>query len=148
MPDIFDNIGNFFRSIFQNGEEYTDEDGNKRFYDPDMQEAWEELDDYLNEDKTEKKQKAKTHTRSRAQQQADAIKKIEQEKLRQDYNTLKVKFGTSFSEVKKAYKKLVIQYHPDKHANDPKRFKMATEITQKINQAFQRIKNFEKKYAS
>ena len=67
------------------------------------------------------------------------------EKLREDYITLKVKFGSPFSEVKKSYKKLLTQYHPDKHTGNPKRLKMATEITQKINQSFQRIKVFEKK---
>jgi len=65
------------------------------------------------------------------------------EALRQDYAILKVRFDAPFEEVKKAHKNLLRQYHPDRFANDPARFKTATEIAQKINQAFQNIKAFE-----
>jgi len=47
--------------------------------------------------------------------------------------------------VKKSYKRLLRQYHPDKHAHDPEKLKTATEITQRINVAFARIETYENK---
>jgi DNA segregation ATPase FtsK/SpoIIIE-like protein len=142
MPDFFDRLGTFFKSIFSE-EDTVESEGKRHYYDNDMQDAWDELEDYLNEGKTErrtreKREKQSGHEHTFQQNQA-------RESLRDDYKNLKVPFGAQFEEVKQAYKKLLRQYHPDKHANDPQKFKMATEITSKLNQSFQRIKESEEK---
>ena len=145
MPDFFERLGHILRSIL------ADEDepfvsSSPKFYDPDLQEAWEELEDYLNDGKTAKASNHKQQTKFRegSQERTDPHK-LAREKLRADYETLKVPFGAPFNEVKASYKRLLQQFHPDRHAADPEKYKLATEITSKLNQAFQRIKEFEGK---
>lgn len=144
MPDFFERLGHILRSIL------TDEDdsfvsSSPKFYDPDLQEAWDELEDYLNEGKTTTSSNQKRTKFREAQQQKPNPRQQAREKLRADYETLKVPFGAPFSEVKASYKRLLQQFHPDRHASDPANYKRATEITLKLNQAFERIKEFEGK---
>ena len=58
------------------------------------------------------------------------------------YANLELSPGASFEEIKKSYKRLLKQYHPDKFHNDD-RSKYAEQITQKLNEAYE---YFEKKY--
>ncbi|CAK5079386.1 unnamed protein product [Meloidogyne enterolobii] len=53
------------------------------------------------------------------------------------YKTLEVSQNASKEEIKKAYKKLMMKYHPDKTGNDPE----ALEIAQKINDAHDILKD-------
>jgi hypothetical protein len=139
MPDIFDRFGDFLKSIFSDAG--SDADGEKRFYDQDMQNAWDELEDYLNDGKGKPNHRAR---RDKASDNGQQHRRSQtQERLREDYANLKVPFGSPFIEVKKSYKKLLRQYHPDRHAADPQKFKLATEITAKLNQSFDRIEKFE-----
>ena len=58
------------------------------------------------------------------------------------YETLEVSENASESEIKKAYRKLVRQYHPDIIASQGKSesyMKEATAKTQEINQAYEMI---------
>ena len=49
------------------------------------------------------------------------------------YNILEVDKGASESEIKKAYRKQAMQWHPDKHKGD----KQAEEKFKEINEAYQ-----------
>jgi DnaJ-domain-containing protein 1 len=141
MPDIFDRLGSFFKSIFNEEENQSAE--TRQYYDDDMQDAWNELEDYLNEGKSGSQ--PKSGNKERPQGHARPAPDVGRETLRADYANLKVPFGTSFEIVKTSYKKLLRQYHPDKHASDAEKFKLATEITSKLNQSFQRIEEYERK---
>jgi hypothetical protein len=52
--------------------------------------------------------------------------------IRQAYARLEVPFGSDLETVRKAYRQLMRRYHPDRHANDPERERVATEIAQKL----------------
>jgi DnaJ-class molecular chaperone len=112
--------------------------------DADEREAWEELEAYLRDDAPppgdgsrgdrgwERGTKAETEAREAARQH-----------LRTDYANLEVEFAAAFADVRKSYRKLLVKYHPDRNALDPEKFRIATEITKKINASFQRIREFE-----
>ena len=44
--------------------------------------------------------------------------------------------GSSFAEIKAAYKRLIKKYHPDIHSQDPKKQKIAQTIVTQLNEAF------------
>ena len=50
-----------------------------------------------------------------------------------DYEALGLPMGASKADVKKAYKQLAVQWHPDKHPDDPE---AAKEKFQEISRAF------------
>jgi DnaJ-domain-containing protein 1 len=52
------------------------------------------------------------------------------------YRTLEVEPGADLQTVRRAYRKLLLQYHPDRHANDPEKYKAATEVTRKLTEAY------------
>ncbi len=150
MDNFFDDLGEFVKSVFD-GSIFTS--SNKTYTDPDMQEAMDELDDYLNEGK-EKTNRTRSNTQSSSnnrnynnykQRKTYARTNSELEKLKEDFANLEVPFGSPLPKVKKSYRKLLRQYHPDKHANDPEKLKIATEIAKKINVSFQKIESYYKK---
>ena len=148
MDNFFDDLGEFVKSIFD-GSLFSS--SNKTYIDPDMQEAMDELDDYLNEGK-DKTKRTRTKTRSSSTnrnynnyRRSYTRTNSELDSLKEDFANLEVPFGSSLSKVKASYKKLLRQYHPDKHANDPEKLKIATEIAKKINVSFQKIESYYKK---
>jgi DnaJ-domain-containing protein 1 len=58
------------------------------------------------------------------------------QRIRQAYARLEVPFGSDFETVRRSYRSLMRKYHPDRHASDPEREKLATEISQKLTVAY------------
>lgn len=52
------------------------------------------------------------------------------------YKTLEVDPGADLKTVRRSYRKLLLQYHPDKFANDPAKQKVATEVTRRLTEAY------------
>ncbi len=109
MDRIFDRLADLLRQFFHDSESYS---WNYRsHYDPDLDDAWDELNEYL---------KGSSRVRNTTWENYHYYRRSTEsisprEELRQDYANLEVPFGAPFSEVKKAYKKLITKYHPDKH---------------------------------
>ena len=59
----------------------------------------------------------------------------EAERLRW-YRTLELEPGADHQTVRKAYRRLLVQYHPDKFAKDPEKYKAATEVTRNVTTAY------------
>lgn len=55
------------------------------------------------------------------------------------FEKLGLPYGTPFEEVKKTYRSLMREWHPDKHAGDPELEKKATEKTQELTAAYELI---------
>lgn len=53
------------------------------------------------------------------------------------YRTLELEPGADLPTVRKAYRRLLKQYHPDKFARDPEKYKAATEVTRNITAAYE-----------
>lgn len=67
------------------------------------------------------------------------------ESLRKDFANLEVPFGADIEAVRNAHKRQIRAYHPDRHASDPDKYRIANRITQQVNYSFQRIKQFYEK---
>ncbi|HSH52070.1 MAG TPA: TerB family tellurite resistance protein [Bacteroidales bacterium] len=71
----------------------------------------------------------------------DSIKSMFVEDVNSAYKILEVDPGVSDSEVKKAYRKMAIKYHPDKVSHLGKDFQQnAKEKFQRVNEAYEKIK--------
>ena len=57
-------------------------------------------------------------------------------KIRQAYARLELPYGADQDEVRRAYRQLMRRYHPDRHASDPDRERVATEISQKLTVSY------------
>lgn len=131
--DIFDRLGNLIRTILDDSDEHhaAGTAGASRG-DPDMRRAWEELEEYMKEDRTATRPASGTPS---------GTSLAVPEYLRKDFRNLEVPFGAPLEEVRRAYKRLMATFHPDRHSADPDRFRTATEVTKKLNQSFQRIRS-------
>jgi len=52
------------------------------------------------------------------------------------YKTLELEPGADFDAIRKSYRRLVKMYHPDRFAQDPEKYKAATEVARKITEAY------------
>ena len=80
------------------------------------------------------------NARTRSSRAAPPPRQPPEESLRQDYANLEVPFGADIDTVRRSYKSLMMKYHPDKHAGDVEKQKIALEITKKVNESFERIR--------
>lgn len=65
-----------------------------------------------------------------------------EESLRADYAALEVPFAAPLDEVRRAYRRLAVRYHPDKFVSDAARHATAHEIMIRLADAVQRIERY------
>lgn len=56
------------------------------------------------------------------------------------YDALEIQKGASFEEIKLAYKRVMKKYHPDRFTSEPTKQKVAVELCQRINEAYEYFK--------
>ena len=64
----------------------------------------------------------------------------EQDQLNQYYANLELEPGASLKEVKSAYRRLMRRYHPDRHAKDPAKVRLANELSQQLRVAYEALR--------
>jgi DnaJ-domain-containing protein 1 len=142
VDQFFDRLGDLLRSTAKAGEDIFGRSSSPRSGrgsgDPDLEAAFEELDDFLNREEPKAEPRRE---QASAQPKASKYSGPPQE-LAQDYKNLGVAFAAPFPEVRAAYKKMIMQYHPDKNSDNPEKLRIATEIAQKINISYQRIEKW------
>jgi DnaJ-domain-containing protein 1 len=62
-----------------------------------------------------------------------------QKRLRDLYAQLEVPYGADFAEVKQSFRRLMRKYHPDLHAGNPQKQKVATQLTMSLTQAYNEL---------
>ncbi|MDR2618786.1 MAG: DnaJ domain-containing protein [Treponema sp.] len=107
-------------------------------HDPDLDAAFEELEDFLSHDKPGPEFREKREQKTGAREQTPPVP----EELRRDFAELEVPFGASREACKESYKKLLKIHHPDRHAAHEGNMKKATEKTARINAAYDRIEKW------
>ena len=55
------------------------------------------------------------------------------------YANLEVPYGSDLATVRRAWKRLVRKYHPDIHSGDPEKRRIANELTQGLNRAYEKL---------
>lgn len=58
------------------------------------------------------------------------------------YRTLELEPGADLRTVRKAYRKLLLKYHPDRFANEPEKLAVATEVTRKLTEAYNGLQRY------
>ncbi len=129
MEGFIDRLAELFKSLFASEEQGPP----RRPIDPDVQAAWEELDEYM--------RTGANRPSAGGGGERRAAPRKPSESLRQDYANLEVAFGADIEEVRASYKRLMLAYHPDRFAGDPEKQRIALEIAKKINQSFERIRS-------
>ncbi|MDR2942250.1 MAG: J domain-containing protein [Treponema sp.] len=115
-------------------------DNYSRIYsDPDLDAAYEELDDFLNNKHSHSQRSEDNYAFSNS---GFTGVKLPPEELRTDFEYLGVPFGADGEKCKAAYKKLLKIHHPDRHAGHEGNYKKATEKSAKINAAYDRIEKW------
>lgn len=112
--------------------------------DPDLAAAWDELNDYLGADRRQT-DGGSPRGSNQSYGRGPRSSPMPPESLRPDYANLEVPFGSDIETVRRSYKRLVLHYHPDRHAGNPEKLRVATEITKKINESFERIRSFQER---
>ena len=137
MDKFFDKLGDILQSLMGS------DSGRGRSYnlrDPDMREAIEELDAYLESGAPGSGGSAAGASRDRRYPGAEHA----DPSLRRDYATLEVAFAAPLADVRKSYKRLLHKYHPDRFSGDAEKQTLANEVTQRLNEAFDRIERAHK----
>lgn len=156
MDQIFDRFERMFKSWVSSATDEVEERfGGSRIRrpsgDPDLDAAMNELDDYLDMGRTETE--ARERDRARREREEAARRAAGSASgptrpsgpppaLLQAYRCLGLPYGTPFPEVKAAYKRLLMQNHPDRNSATPAQLKRSTEISAQMNAAFQRIETW------
>jgi DnaJ-domain-containing protein 1 len=111
--------------------------------DPDMEAAFEELNDFLSGGSGKKKTAfgPGEHTGWGRAENFGAASAFP-EALRQDFAELGLAPGASAEECKAAYKQLLKKHHPDHHAGHPGNMRKATEKSARLNAAYDRIERW------
>lgn len=124
--------------------------------DPDLDAAMDELDDYLDQGRSETKAREREEARRRAAEESRRRQEARPsssgysqsgppEALLKAYKTLGLAYGVPFLEVKAAYKHLLMQNHPDRNSATPEQLKRSTEISATINAAYHCIETWNTK---
>jgi DnaJ-domain-containing protein 1 len=58
------------------------------------------------------------------------------DEIRRAYAAMEVPVGSDFETVRKSFRALMRKYHPDRHAGSPEKQKAATELTQRLTEAY------------
>ena len=155
---IFDRLGDVLRSYLNDDEGLFGKTGPRRSADADFNEAWDELNAFLNEPKGEGRARYGDARQGGAASGRDTRRgygnasygdashgdasRTPPETLRADFAELTVPFGASAEACKAAYKKLLKVHHPDRHTGHAENLKKATEKSARINAAWDRIERW------
>ncbi|OHD76971.1 MAG: hypothetical protein A3J97_14025 [Spirochaetes bacterium RIFOXYC1_FULL_54_7] len=150
MDQLFDRLGDLLKSWMQTESANSPfSEPHKRSGDPFLDDAMEELNAFLDDDretqarlererlyKMRMEEEARSRSRPRPQNSGPPSK------LLAAYKTLGLPPNAPFDHVRKAYKQLLKQHHPDKHGSAPEAQKKATETSARINDAYRIIETW------
>jgi DnaJ-domain-containing protein 1 len=139
---IFDRLGDVIRSYLNDAGQGPSRPSPGRRADPDLEAAYEELDDFLRGGKAGFEAKRASTGRDARPDSRGFGGNTPPESLRRDFEELGLPFGASADDCKAAYKKLLKLHHPDRHAGHEGNMRKATAKSARINAACDRIERW------
>ena len=140
---IWDRLGNVIKSYISSEDERVFGSSFKRHSDPDLDAAYEELDEFLN--KGTSAQSDPGRNTNEKQERAQKKQRPVPEDIRKDFAELGLTPDATVEECKEAYKRLLKIHHPDRHAKHEGNMKKATDKTTRVNAAYERLMEWFKK---
>jgi len=104
----------------------------------DFEDYWQKFNHYYNKQKNyyQNSNYSRSSGSSNYKKSVNEKYNEQQKKIMQCYANLEIPYGSDIDTVKKAWKKLLLKYHPDKHNNNNEKRKIATVLTQKLNESY------------
>lgn len=136
MDPLFERLSRLIRSWGVSGETST----SSQSYDPDLQAAEEELEAYLNPGRNRPKSGSQGARSYAHDYQAQRAAPAQDPELKKAFDVFDLPYGAPWDEVNTAHKKLLMKFHPDRHYQTPQSQREATQISQMINEAYQKLK--------
>jgi len=151
VDPIFDRLETLFKSILHGDQaDKPAQPPHSSRPDDDFSAAMDELDAFLNDDKAaqerlRREQTAREEARRRASGQTGSHSAGPPAKLLAACHVLGIRPDQSLPEAKKAWKDLIKQHHPDKHAGNDEAFRKATNTCARINDAYRIVETWHEK---
>lgn len=132
MSDMFSRLGRIARSVINDFNSEVDRD---------FKDAWSELNDFLGtEEHHFSDGSGNAHARHGNNSEGTGEQRsAQQPALARDYANLELQPQAGFDEVKASYKRLLKKYHPDRFGDDAEKQALATELSARLNDSYQRI---------
>lgn len=99
-------------------------------------------EDKIEIDESVYEEMGRSHREHTAKQNATAGKSgiaVDPE-LARFYANLEVPYGSDLETVTKSWKRLLRQYHPDMHSDDPEKQQIANQLVQELNRSYEELK--------
>ena len=148
VDQIFDRLERLIKSWVTPDTEDTFSRAYRGSGDADFEDAMSELDDFLGKDRSA----AEANRRERERREREAAARAEAPRrpgpsapptvVVEAYKYLGLPVGVPMKEVKAAYKRLLLRYHPDRNSGNPAEQKRSTEISARINAAYKTIETW------
>jgi DnaJ-domain-containing protein 1 len=87
----------------------------------------------------EEVEKATRGRRGPAPQSAPRRTAAGDDAIRKAYAALEIRAGSDFETVRLSYRRLMRKYHPDLHADTPEKQRTATDLTQRLTEAYKTL---------
>lgn len=100
-------------------------------HDQEWHEAWDEIEEFLRRDNSNRRG-------PEAGVGAGGLPPT----IREALADLELEPGATMGAIRSAYRRLLVQYHPDQHAQDAERYQTATEVTRRLTLAYQRLQAY------
>ena len=93
----------------------------------------------LNDAELEEELLRRRRARASGRQEKRPFESPRDKQIAQYYANLELEPRASADDVRKAYRRLMRKYHPDRHQGDPERHRAATELTSELSRAYRAI---------
>jgi len=102
-----------------------------------------EFSDFIDQDNQDSQAETPQPSRGGATRESQEKKpgsnQTKQSSLRRDYRALELPYGADREAIRRAHRKLLRQFHPDRFANQPSKLEDATRLSQELSLARDRL---------